>query len=120
MHTVCELRSFQRAAADAGMSASEITTLIDHVAAHPAAGDEMAGTGGCRKLRWARPGRGKSGGYRIVTFFTGADLPVFLVTVFPKSLKANLTMAERNGLATLTKAIVAEYRTRPFGLGRTP
>ena len=51
MHTVCELRSFQRAAADVGMSETEVRALIDYLAAYPTAGDAMQGTGGCRKLR---------------------------------------------------------------------
>lgn len=112
MHTVCELQSFRRAADDAGMTEAEIRLLIDYLAAHPKAGDEMAGTGGCRKLRWAGKGKGKSGGYRTITFYTGSEMPVFLVTVFSKGERANLSQAERNTLAVVTKAIVAEYRTR--------
>jgi len=41
MHTVCELQSFQRAAADEGMSEAEVRALMDHLAAHPMAGDVM-------------------------------------------------------------------------------
>jgi len=51
MHTVCELLSFQRAAAVAGMSEAEVRGLIDYLGANPMAGDVMQGTGGCRKLR---------------------------------------------------------------------
>lgn len=112
MHTVCELESFRRAAHTAGMNEGEIRLLIDYLAAHPMAGDEISGTGGCRKLRWAGRGRGKSGGYRTITFYTGTEIPVFLVTVFSKGERANLTQAERNGLAVVTKAIVAGYRKR--------
>jgi len=72
----------------------------------------MQGTGGCRKVRVAGKGRGKSGGYRVITFFTGPDLPVFLITVFGKGETANLTKAERNELAKLTKILVAEYGKR--------
>ncbi len=63
MHTVCELQSFKRAAADEGMTEAEVRALIDHLAAHPRAGDVMqgTGTGGCRKLRWAGKGKGKRG-----------------------------------------------------------
>ncbi len=112
MHTVCELQSFQRAAADEGMTEIEVRALIDHLAANPTAGDVMQGTGGCRKLRWAVKGKGKRGGYRTITFYSGDDLPVFLITVFSKGERANLSQAEQNALARMTKAIADEYRNR--------
>ena len=107
MHTICHTRAFQRAAEAAGMTEAELVALEDHLGRNPQAGDEIVGTGGCRKLRLPKPGRGKSGGYRVITFFTGPDLPVFLITVFAKNERADLSQAERNGLAKLTAAIVA-------------
>lgn len=52
---------------------------------------------------------------RVITFFTGGDLPVFLLTAFAKSAKVNLTKAERNGLKALTESIVEAYRRRRIG-----
>src|SRR4051794_26045568 len=109
MHGVCQTHAFNRAAAQAGMSEDDITELVLFLAENPTAGDEIAGTGGCRKLRVAGRGKGKSGGYRTITFFSGEVFPVFLITVFSKAEKANLSPAERNGLRTITKAIVQEY-----------
>jgi hypothetical protein len=51
MHSVVETPAFQRSAADAGMTGDEITQLIDYLAANPESGDEIRGTGGCRKQR---------------------------------------------------------------------
>jgi hypothetical protein len=84
--------------------------VVDLLAANPAAGDEIAGTGGCRKVRVAGGGKGKSGGYRVITFFTGESLPVFLVTVFAKAERANLSRSECNALRMITKAITDEYK----------
>jgi hypothetical protein len=112
MHTVCELHSFRRAAAEAGMTEDEIRRLIDYLAQNPTAGDEMSGTGGCRKVRVAGRGKGKSGGYRTITFYTGVEVPVFLITVFSKGERANLTQGERNSLARITADLVVEYRRR--------
>lgn len=112
MHTVCETHSFRRAAKEAGMDDEEIERLIDHLAEHPTAGDEMAGTGGCRKLRVAGRGRGKSGGYRTITFYSGSNMPVFLITVFSKGERANLSQAERNALKDLTGELTAAYAAR--------
>nr|WP_288200189.1 hypothetical protein [uncultured Pleomorphomonas sp.] len=60
------------------MTEEERSELISFLADNPMAGDEIVGTGGCRKLRVAGRGKGKSGGYRTITFFSGNMLPVFL------------------------------------------
>lgn len=112
MITVCETRVFRRHAKEAGMTDDEIEQLVDYLSEHPTAGDEMAGTGGCRKLRVAGRGKGKSGGYRTITFYTGPDLPVFLITVFSKGERANLSKEERNSLQSMTKELVAAYAAR--------
>ena len=105
MHGVLETRAYIAAARDAGMSEEEMQAVVDIVAADPQAGAIMPGCGGARKLRVARPGSGKSGGYRVITYFGGEDIPVFLLTVFGKNEKANLSGAEKKALATLTKAL---------------
>lgn len=79
---------------------------VDAVARDPRTGDLIVGTGGCRKFRLAGKGKGKSGGYRIVTFYAGADFPVFLIAVLAKGSRANFTRAERNAIARMTKSIV--------------
>lgn len=120
MHTVCELKSFQRDAAEAGMPQDEIDELIEFLGLYPMAGEEIEGTGGCRKVRVAGRGKGKSGGYRTITFFSGPDLPVFLVTVFSKGERSDLTKADRNYLARMTKELVSEYRKKVVKVNRKP
>src|SRR6516162_9126260 len=58
------------------MTDDEIADLVSFLAENPMAGDEMTGTGGCRKLRLAGRGKGKSGGYRTITFYSGNDAGV--------------------------------------------
>ena len=105
MQTVIETESYLRAAKDAKMSTDEMTSAVDLVAADPEVGVLMQGTGGVRKARLAGRGKGKSGGYRIVWYFGGGDIPVFLLTVFGKGEKANLTQGERNALRQMTKLL---------------
>ncbi|WP_414716216.1 MULTISPECIES: type II toxin-antitoxin system RelE/ParE family toxin [unclassified Thalassolituus] len=73
------------------------------------AGDILQGTGGIRKLRWSAQGRGKSGGARVVYFYHNGTMPLFLLTVFGKGEKANLSKAERNDLARLTDLLRKHY-----------
>ncbi|HST36708.1 MAG TPA: type II toxin-antitoxin system RelE/ParE family toxin [Allosphingosinicella sp.] len=110
MHTVIETNAYLRAADDAGMDEEERSAVIDLIAANPEAGAIMPGCGGARKLRVRKPGTGKSGGYRVITYFGGADVPVFLLTVFGKGEKDNLTKAERNLLAVLTRTLKDSLR----------
>ena len=62
------------------MSDRERMALIDHVARNPLAGVSIGA--GVRKFRWARMGSGKSGGYRVIHFYSALDdTPVVLITV---------------------------------------
>ena len=61
---------------------AERLALVDHLAANPTAGDLMEGTGGARKVRWGARGKGKRGGARVISFYGGPGLPVFLLTLF--------------------------------------
>jgi len=76
-----------------------------------AAGDVIEGTGGARKVRFAGKGKGKSGGYRVVTFFTGPDVPVFLLNIFAKNEKTDLKPKERRILKTVLADIARTYRS---------
>ena len=62
--TVVETPSFLRRAKGL-LSETERADLVAYLAEHPDSGKVMEGTGGVRKLRWAREGEGKSGGYRL-------------------------------------------------------
>ncbi len=118
MHTVISTTAFLRDAREAGLAFAGIEEIEVLVGLNPRTGDEIVGTGGCRKLRVAGRGKGKSGGYRVVTFFSGPNVPVFLVTVFGKGEKSNLTRAECNELKGLTRALVDTYRKQVRRLGR--
>ncbi|PSJ57252.1 type II toxin-antitoxin system RelE/ParE family toxin [Kumtagia ephedrae] len=109
MQTVVETNAYLAAAKAAGMTDAERAAAIDLVAWDPHSGDIMQGTGGCRKVRLAGRSKGKSGGYRIIFAFGSVHFPVFLITVFGKGEKDNLTKAERNNLAKLTKILFEHY-----------
>jgi hypothetical protein len=57
----------------------------------------------------AEKARERVGGYRVITFFTGTDIPVFLLNIFAKNEKTNLTPAERNVLKSVLAGIVSSY-----------
>ena len=92
------------------MTDEEVSRLKVALSQEPDAGDPIPGTGGARKFRVAKPGGGKSGGYRVVTFYTGTDIPVFLMDVYAKGEKINLSAAERVALKKELEAFAEEYR----------
>ncbi len=108
MQTIVELPEFQRRAA-ALVSETKKQAIINYLAAHPQAGVVMQGTGGIRKFRWASGNKGKSGGVRVIHYFHNESVPLFLLSMFGKSEKANLSKAERNQLAKLTNILVKNY-----------
>nr|WP_301549691.1 type II toxin-antitoxin system RelE/ParE family toxin [Methylorubrum thiocyanatum] len=77
---------------------------------NPAAGDVIPGTGGLRKVRIAGKGRGKSGGYRIISYYAAADVPVFLLALVSKGQRADISQAERNVLRAVVGTLAEAYR----------
>ncbi|MBI3500002.1 MAG: type II toxin-antitoxin system RelE/ParE family toxin [Proteobacteria bacterium] len=110
MHSVIETRSFLRDAQNVGMSESEREAIVAAISRDPKRGDLMQGTGGARKIRFAGRGKGKSGGYRVVTFYAADAIPVFLLAVISKGERANLSRAEQNALRVELAGLVDDYR----------
>lgn len=106
--TVAETPEYIRLA-DKLLSPDERRDLISYLAAHPRAGDLIEGTRGVRKLRWARGGRGKSGGVRVIYYVHSDAMPLYLLTLFAKNERANLSKAERNDLADLVDILISAW-----------
>jgi len=57
---------------------------------NPEAGNVVPGSGGVRKIRWRAPGRGKRGGYRIIYFVKATPRIIWMLTMYPKNVTANI------------------------------
>lgn len=106
MHTSVETPLFVRSASRAGITEEELDEIRTYLAQHPDTGDEMPGTRGARKLRFAARGRGKRGGYRVVTFYSGQDIPVFLLDIYATPREKGLISPSRK-----------RTRSEPFWVG---
>ena len=80
--------------------------MIDHLACHPKAGDEILGTGGVRKLRFSALGSGKRVGARLIHFYGGEFMPVYALLAYAKSARTSLTLSEQRAV----RAVVAEIK----------
>lgn len=110
LQTVIETPDYLADARSAGLTDDERRRIVDYLAERPEAGTPIPGAGGARKVRFAGRGRGKSGGYRVITFFSGPDVPVFLLNVFAKGDRVDLTQAERNAIRDELVGLVDDYR----------
>ncbi|WP_397475456.1 transcriptional regulator [Pusillimonas sp.] len=57
---------------------------------HPEAGDVIPGSGGCRKVRWARQGTGKRGGVRVIYFNRLDNGVIHLLVIYAKAVRGTI------------------------------
>lgn len=91
------------------MTEEERRGVVDLIAADPTCGDLIVGGGGIRKVRYAIGHRGKSGGVRVIYYFHSEAYPAFLLTLFAKNERANLSTGEVNELGQLAKLLCRKY-----------
>jgi hypothetical protein len=92
---------------DLSLDDEDLARLQNVLVDDPQAGDVIAGTGGLRKLRFARQGEGKSGSLRVCYAFVPAHGVVLLVAVYGKSSKADLTADEKRYIKRLLEQFKA-------------
>ena len=85
----------------------ELIAAEDAIAANPTAHPVIKDTGGVRKARWGLPGRGKSGGVRIIYLFV-AGTTVYFFDIYGKSAKDDLTAVEKKTLRNTVEATKKE------------
>lgn len=83
--------------------------LLEFLARRPKAGRMIQGTGGLRKVRFARPGKGKSGGARVIYYYHNDTKPILLLLIYAKANQDNLTDAQKAQLKRHVNAIIDEF-----------
>jgi len=78
----------------AALSDEEYRALQLHLIGRPDAGVLIPGSGGLRKLRWRLPGRGKRGGARVIYYWQSAADQLFLLFLYPKNVRSDLSQPE--------------------------
>lgn len=85
----------------AALSDEEYRALQLHLIGRPDAGVLIPGSGGLRKLRWRLPGRGKRGGARVIYYWRSAAGQLFLLFLYPKNVRSDLSATELRVLRQL-------------------
>jgi len=86
------------------LDAKEQDEMERHIADDPERHPLIPGGSGMRKARWARTGRGKRGGVRVIYYFAAPDA-VYFIAVYAKNEKENLSDAEKKALAKILRPI---------------
>jgi hypothetical protein len=68
----------------------EYAELQQYMMQNPQAGQVVPGSGGVRKLRWARPGMGKRGGLRLIHFVRYEPSEFWMLTMYTKAKRDNV------------------------------
>jgi hypothetical protein len=110
LHTIVETPTFVRAARRVGLGKAEHDALLDMLMAEPASGELIVGGGGVRKVRLAKDETGKSGGYRVLTFYMGENAPAYLLAIIDKTEIDNISADQKKQLRALAKAIKDERK----------
>ena len=102
-----ETAVFLRQAEDVWEDA-EREAFVNFIAWNPETGDVIPETGGVRKVRWSRSGTGRRGGARVIYFYHNADRPVYLLMVYAKARREDLTPDEKKTVRKLAAVLKGE------------
>jgi hypothetical protein len=100
---------FARQAEDV-WSAGEREAFVNFIAGDPEAGDVIPETGGVRKVRWSQGRKGKRGGIRVIYFYYDAEHPIYLLMVYAKARREDLTSVEKITVRKLAAALKARVK----------
>ena len=75
------------------LSEDDYTAFQQFLLEQPEAGDVVKGSGGVRKVRWARAGAGKSGGGRVCYYTRNTAGQILLLVIYAKSVRASISGA---------------------------
>lgn len=109
-HTIVETVTYSAQLDRVGVSTAERAAINDQYATQPDYGAVIRRTGGLRKGRIAKEATGKSGGYRVFSFYADLHHPVFLLWIIDKAKESTLTEAQEQTFKTLTSLLKAECR----------
>jgi hypothetical protein len=106
--TVTETAVFMRQAGTL-WTEDERFEFVDFIARNPEAGDLIPAIGGIRKVRWGRRGSGKRGGVRIIYFYHDPAMPLYLLMIYAKVRRDDLSSEARRTVRGLVERLKGVY-----------
>ncbi len=110
MHSVLLTQTFLSDAKRAGLDDDGILEIATNISREPHQGDVIPGMGGARKRRLSGKGKGKSGGFRVISYFASDDVPIILLALIDKGERADISPSDRIAIKDLLGRFADEYR----------
>src|SRR3546814_20813750 len=107
-NVVIETAGCLRDVRQAGIAEAERSEIVSAFARNPSSGEQIVGTGGACKTRFGGRGKGKSGGCRVISYYAGSDIPVFVLAVFSTGERVE----DRKSVGEGKRVSVREYLGR--------
>ena len=117
--TVAEMGTYSEDA-DRVFHPEEHERLKEYLAFRPDAGDEIAGTGGVRKLIWPFRDGEKPRESQVVYYFGGTEVPLFLLALYTEEEWVDFDDEGRNELAGLVAVLIDEQARERARLAQRP
>ena len=103
-----ETTIFSKRWKELGLTDDDLLKLQSHLMKNPDIGDLIVGSGGARKIRFALPHKGKSGGARVIYVDIVHKANTHLLMCYPKSKQDDLTEEQRKLIGQLTRTLKGE------------
>jgi len=103
-----ETIEFQTCWKELGMTEEDVRLFQNYLLECPDVGPVIQGTGGVRKVRWARQDKGKSGGIRIIYIDLRNRETIWLITAFSKNEQVSLSSTEKKHIKEFVKSLYGE------------
>ena len=97
-----------------GLNDNDLKDLQEYLIINSESGTVIQGTGGVRKLRWALNNKGKSGGIRVLYIDFIVYEKIYLLMVYPKNQKDNITDNEKKIIKKLVTDLKDELRSKNY------
>ncbi len=103
--TFIQTSNYERNWAKLGFDDDDLRRLEIEILKDPTAAPVIRGTGKLRKMRFSFKNEGKSGSVRICYVDFVVHETIYLITVYPKKEKDNLSKAERNEIRKMIELL---------------
>lgn len=79
--------------------------MQEAIAVDPEVYPVVRATGGVRKARWSRQGKGKSGGVQVIYYYLASAAEVYMLSVYSKNEQSDMTADDRKAAQRFVEAL---------------
>lgn len=105
---VVRLKPYLRSMKRMGLGDADMRRIEADILAAPESHPIVVGLKGARKARFARPGRGKSGGGRVIYYVSFGRSLLAMLTAYAKNVQGDLTSEDRRAILRAVESLLSD------------